>query len=643
MTDVDFTIAWHGDTSEPFVVGWEDGDEEPAFGVDWHDPDGAPGDSDVTLPIGAEDVTIDLGGGDAPLSTALPAALTTLAGAIGDVGTAVSAEETARIAADGVLEAADSALAAADTALGVRIDDHNELTRAARSVGVLPWGKWLLVGSPGLYSTPDVGPFTGDGVDVRVRAIAFAEDPATVGTSTATFLECLTQIRQAPGGWGSDQDNHETALTVSYGEVGVFHEHCQTGTAAPVQAGEYAAGRIGTVVSAAGATVLDPEYVFRLGEACEFRIKQQFNVAGQWVKSIQGLAVGANQPYDDQTDDGRRWRTIVRRTGVDGPDSMADAGMPWEIGLHSGLLAIQSVEAYNGIDGTLVLHFDADDYDGTDVVSSEVSGQVWAPTGTPYLIDLTPENLALIGTAGGAVDHADVTTSGFSGNLEDLVTQQEVNDWVDALDLPAGAADDAPGEPLGAADNGVSGYFARADHVHPTTGLALSGHDHSGVYDPAGTAAAAVAALAPIPRVVVLTADRASTSEVLADTTGLSWSCASGTTYLFRLVLFVSGDTTGDVHFALTHPGGTLQVGHDGIASTASSLPANQTSAVITTASGSTIANPGTHSDGIVKHVLEGSYICTTNGTVQLQHRRRSAAGTTTVEAGSFLTYFTAT
>ena len=47
---------------------------------------------------------------------------------------------------------------------------------------------------------------------------------------------------------------------------------------------------------------------------------------------------------------------------------------------------------------------------------------------------------------------------------------------------------------LGTAAPGTGTSASRYDHVHPTTGLALSGHNHSGVYDPAGTAASAVSA-----------------------------------------------------------------------------------------------------------------------------------------------------
>ena len=45
---------------------------------------------------------------------------------------------------------------------------------------------------------------------------------------------------------------------------------------------------------------------------------------------------------------------------------------------------------------------------------------------------------------------------------------------------------------LGTASAGDDATASREDHVHPTTGLALSGHNHNGIYDPAGTAAAAI-------------------------------------------------------------------------------------------------------------------------------------------------------
>ena len=46
---------------------------------------------------------------------------------------------------------------------------------------------------------------------------------------------------------------------------------------------------------------------------------------------------------------------------------------------------------------------------------------------------------------------------------------------------------------LGTAAPGAGTTASRFDHVHPTTGLSLSSHNHNGTYDPAGTAASAVA------------------------------------------------------------------------------------------------------------------------------------------------------
>jgi hypothetical protein len=40
---------------------------------------------------------------------------------------------------------------------------------------------------------------------------------------------------------------------------------------------------------------------------------------------------------------------------------------------------------------------------------------------------------------------------------------------------------------LGTASSGVGGEASRDDHVHPTTGLALSAHNHSGTYEPVNT------------------------------------------------------------------------------------------------------------------------------------------------------------
>ena len=67
---------------------------------------------------------------------------------------------------------------------------------------------------------------------------------------------------------------------------------------------------------------------------------------------------------------------------------------------------------------------------------------------------------------------------------------------VTALEAGGGGASLSSDLPLalGAAAAGSGLEASRDDHVHPTTGLSLTGHNHSGVYDPAGTASSAVSA-----------------------------------------------------------------------------------------------------------------------------------------------------
>lgn len=66
---------------------------------------------------------------------------------------------------------------------------------------------------------------------------------------------------------------------------------------------------------------------------------------------------------------------------------------------------------------------------------------------------------------------------------------------VTALETSSGSAVTlSNGTPLalGTAAPGTGTSASRYDHVHPTTGLSLSSHNHAGVYDPAGTAASAI-------------------------------------------------------------------------------------------------------------------------------------------------------
>jgi hypothetical protein len=96
----------------------------------------------------------------------------------------------------------------------------------------------------------------------------------------------------------------------------------------------------------------------------------------------------------------------------------------------------------------------------------------------------------VIGTADNTVSRFGVGTNG-----QVLTADSNQGDglvWATpAAGVSLGSASPAA---LGAAAAGTSANASHEDHVHPTTGLALSGHDHTGVYDTSGTAAAAVSA-----------------------------------------------------------------------------------------------------------------------------------------------------
>ena len=113
-------------------------------------------------------------------------------------------------------------------------------------------------------------------------------------------------------------------------------------------------------------------------------------------------------------------------------------------------------------------------FDGTDVVWDTPAGG--SGGGTPGVVgDLS------------AIEIGDAATAGATGRYADAAHQHA---------LPAPSAPAALGASAAA---GASTAPARADHVHPyptaaQIGAATSGHTHAGVYEPAGSAAAAVAA-----------------------------------------------------------------------------------------------------------------------------------------------------
>jgi len=205
----------------------------------------------------------------------------------------------------------------------------------------------------------------------------------------------------------------------------------------------------------------------------------------------------------------------------------------------------------------------------------------------------------------------------------------------------------------------IGGGGGAVDSVNGQTGTVVLDAGDVGA-DAAGSAAAAQAASQPldadltalagltnpatrIPTTVVLASDSSVTSSTtLANTGTLSASVANGQTIVIDAMLFVTGDSAGDLKVALTTPSGTLNVAVVGISNSASSFPANTTVAGVLTTSGTSVDVLGTVTGSTTCVWLKGTFVASAAGTVQVQHAQRTSSGTaTTVKAGSMLTTFT--
>jgi len=537
-------------------------------------------------------------------------------------------------------------------------------------------GKWAVVCTPGQYTTPDIGPFI-DGFSCKARVMAIAPNPAATG-STVSFLEFLTQIRQAPGGWGDDQDNKELALPVQYDSVGVFDEHCQTDTAAPVQAGEYTAGRVSWQPFYAPNDYVFADASFRLGlgEPIWLWLEHVFDDgAGQWRKTIWRRTDQAGSDFEDA--DGVYWRRIVEKVGTDGPGSIADAGMPWQIGTNPGLLAVESITVYDG--ATPRLHFDTADaqLDGT-VASSLIPGQVWTPNGSPYIVDTTLAGLAALATGGGgAVD----SVNGETGTV--VLTAADVG--ADPAGTAAALVDDLSGVSNASTARTNLGLGSAA--TTSASDYATAAHNHSGVYEAVGVAAAlvddlsgvsnastartnlglgslatlsaiasaditdgtivaadlAASLLGRIPTTVTVASDVPSpTDGTFTNTTGLAVPVVNGSTYYMVGVLDVTGINAADLRVSLTCPTGEVRLSVQGKAYSATVAAADTAYSGEILASGDIVTNLAVLTGRSTLVPFQGRFTATADGTLQIQHSQRTANATaTTVKAGSYLTYHT--
>ena len=142
------------------------------------------------------------------------------------------------------------------------------------------------------------------------------------------------------------------------------------------------------------------------------------------------------------------------------------------------------------------------------VITAIVDGTVTLPTagvgdvGQHWHISTGPYELTVVGCDGG-----DVTVPvGMVLSVVGFEAPGPVYGWSQlgfkTIDAPTGggaALSDTTPQALGTAAAGTGTAAARDDHVHAMpsaadVGAAATGHDHSGVYDPAGSAAAAQAA-----------------------------------------------------------------------------------------------------------------------------------------------------
>jgi len=574
-----------------------------------------PADNKLTTLLASTDATIAAVGGNA---AAIAGDLATTQGDVAALQTDVTTLQTDVGTAQAAAEAAQADATAAQADLAD--------VEIPYDAGPESGGKWAVVCTPGQYTTPDIGPFI-DGFSCKARVMAIAPDPAATG-STVSFLEFLTQIRQAHGGWGDDQDNKELALPVQYDSVGVFDEHCQTDTAAPVQAGEYTAGRVSWQPFYAPNDYVFADASFRLGLGEPIWLWQEHvfdDGAGQWRKTIWRRTDQAGSDFEDA--DGVYWRRIVEKVGTDGPGSIADAGMPWQIGTNPGLLAVESITVYDG--ATPRLHFDTADaqLDGT-VASSLIPGQVWTPNGSPYIVDTTLAGLAALATGGGgAVD----SVNGETGTV--VLTAADVG--ADPAGTAAALVDDL---------SGVSNASTARTNLGLGSLATLSAIASANITD--GTIVAADLAaslLGRIPTTVTVASDVPSpTDGTFTNTTGLAVPVVNGSTYYMVGMLDVTGINAADLRVSLTCPTGEVRLSVQGKAYSATVAAADTAYSGEILASGDIVTNLAVITGRSTLVPFQGRFTATADGTLQIQHSQRTANATaTTVKAGSYLTYHT--
>jgi len=528
--------------------------------------------------------------------------------------------------------------------LGVVLHDPS------RGTGFRPWSSrsWILLGNvegvASYFSTTEFSSFSG-AFETRAHLVFLLPDPADTGEGELDFWEYATQELQAAGGWGDDQDNNEDAGYYSEGRIGVFNEQCQTDTPIETVEGEHAPSRIYSLDDAAPSGdrwyYKDPTFELHLGDEIVLRKTYEPDYDGVWRKVMWREC--SSDVAEDQTTDGRWWRRIIESRGTT-TGSFQSSNQPWHIGLHTGgLFAIRWEEVYDGIDDTLVLHFDTDDLQGDGTVeSSVVLGQTWTPTGNPLAYDPSLVTLAELLAGGGTIATSSITgvatarilgrTTSGTGTAEELTASQVRT----LLGLVIGTDVQAYNADLAA----IAGLTSAADKLPYYT----------------GSNTAALATLTSFARTLLDDADAATalstlgrrsstagsdtsvtSSTTLTNDTGLSVAIDTGTWH-YRAKLWVTGDSGGDLDTAVTTPANSAYFATTRALSNAASSQPNTPNDATVTSSGTRMTGFGTITSGTVGVTIEGTVIATASGNIQIQHSQRTSNGTaTTVKAGSYI------
>lgn len=366
---------------------------------------------------------------------------TEVAGAASDAAAALAAEV--------------ATLEAADTALAADVADLAAVTPSAMQ----PHLPAVIVGND-----------ESGGAGCRFQLPNFTWDASTEDPPGLDVRFCAAWLSQPVDTWGEilthtqDGGGAGVILEIAFhndgGQVGVYMEMTPDGETAERPSVDTPAGSD------------DPDWTGPTQGTLEwYRATADFEAA---TATIWRRVPTATVVTDVVTSDGACWRRL-RQVSLGASFTELDPGtFEWWIGYGEGRRAIAVIEVRNGIDGPMLSRFDAADavFDGLYPVSVHDSvvddDWVYDPTEFPG----RPKT-RMVGL--------------------DLATQARY--LQDGEGGGAASLSDATPQALGTAAAGTGTEAARDDHVHPTTGLALAGHDHSGTYQPLDSDLTALAAL----------------------------------------------------------------------------------------------------------------------------------------------------